>query len=165
MSARGVQSKLSSRLIILGATVFIIALAVAAAFEADLRGLHLVQASMYVATIVLSRQGNRWGYFLGISAASFWNYTLLFVSPLPARFLQHPFEPDLVLQGFGWIANSLVIVGGVQGYLQLPNRSSADLGRFVAAFALATGILAGGIAVFSPHRLTIFVQALHPHWP
>src|SRR5215831_748031 len=94
MSARGVQSKLSSRLIILGATVFIIALAVAAAFEADLRGLHLVQASMYVATIVLSRQGNRWGYFLGISAASFWNYTLLFVSPLPARFLQHPFEPD-----------------------------------------------------------------------
>ena len=70
-----------------------------------------------------------------------------------------------MLQGFAWVANVVVIVGGVQGILQLPNRSWADLGRLVVAFALATGILAAGIAVFSPHRLTIFAQALHPHWP
>src|SRR5215471_11919356 len=109
MLTRGAQSTSPSRLITLGATVFIIALAVSAAFDAELRWLHLVQASIYVATIVLSRQRNRWGYFLGISAATFWNYVLLFVSPLPAQFLRHPFEPDLVLQGLAWIANSLVI--------------------------------------------------------
>jgi len=54
--------------------------------------------------------------------------------------------PDIVLQGFALVANVVVIVGGVQGILQLPNRSWADLGRLVVAFALATGILAAGIA-------------------
>ena len=70
-----------------------------------------------------------------------------------------------MLQGLAWIANALVVVGGMRGYLRLPNRSLADLGRFVASFALATGALAGGIAVFSPQRLAVFAQALHPHWP
>jgi len=165
MQPGAARSQSSSRLITLGATIFIVALAVSAAFDAELRGLHLVQASVYVATIVLSRRGNRWGYFVGISAAAFWNYILLFVSPLPGQFMRHPFEPDLVLQGLAWIANGLVIVGGVLGFHTLPNRSWTDLGRVVVAFALAIGILAGGIAVFSPQRLTIFAQALHPHWP
>jgi hypothetical protein len=165
MSALAAQSGSHSRLITVGAAVFVLALAVAAAFDASLRALHLIQASIYVATIVLSRRGNRWGYFLGISAAGFWDYVLLFASPLPTRFMQHPTEPDLVLQGLAWIANALVVVGGMRGYLRLPNRSLADLGRFVASFALATGALAGGIAVFSPQRLAVFAQALHPHWP
>ncbi len=79
--------------------------------------------------------------------------------------MQNPTEPDLLLQGVAWIANALVIVGALQGYFRLPHRSTVDLGRFVVAFALATGVLAGGIALFSPDRLTIFAQALHPHWP
>jgi len=165
MSARASPSTLPSLLITLGALGFILALAVSAVFDAELRGLHLVQASIYVATIVLSRRGNRWGYLLGISAAAFWNYLLLFASPLPARFLQHPLEPDLLLQGFAWLANTMVIAGGVQGLLRLPSRSWLDFGRLVVAFALATGTLAGGIALFSPQRLAILAQALHPHWP
>jgi hypothetical protein len=140
------------------------ALAVSAIFDPGVRGLHVVQASIYVATIVLSRRGNRWGYFLGFSAAAFWNYVLLFVSPSPSRFMQHPTEPDLLVQGVAWIANALIIVGAVAAFLQLPKRSLADVGRLVVAFAAATGILAGGTAIFSPDRLAIFTQALHPHW-
>lgn len=112
-----------------------------------------------------SRRGSRWGYFLGISAAAFWDYVLLFVSPIPGRFLQNPTAPDLLVQALARVANALIVVGGVRGYLLLPQRSPKDLGRFVLAFALATGILATGIAIFSPERLAIFAQALHPHWP
>ena len=165
MSAPPTRSMSSSRLITIGAAFFILALAIAAVFDVNLRGLHLVQASTYVATIVLSRRGSRWGYFLGISVAAFWNYILLFVSPIPARFLQHPTEPDLVLQSLAWIANAFVIIGCVYGYYRLPNRSRADFGRFVVAFALATAVLAVGIALFSPSRLVMFRQAFHPHWP
>lgn len=163
--AQTAPPKSAAALITIGATVFILALAVAAVFDAGLRGLHTVQASIYVAAIVLSRRGNRWGYLIGISAAAFWNYILLFVSPLPARFLEHPGEPDLVIQLLAWLANALIIVGGVRGMLRLPDRSAADLARFLLAFALATAILAGGIALFSPQRLSIFAEALHPHWP
>ena len=79
--------------------------------------------------------------------------------------MKHPGEPDLVLQGIAWIANALVIVGCVRGILRLQNRSLADLGRFAVAFTVATATLAGAIATFSPGRLILFAQALHPHWP
>lgn len=165
MSVRPAGARASTWPITLGATFFVLALAVSAVFDPGLRGLHLVQASIYVAAIVLSRRGNRWGYLLGVSAASFWNYLLLFCSPLPARLVQHPGEPDLVLQALAWIANVFVIVGGVRGILRLPDRSLADLVRFAAAFALATGILVAAIAIFSPDRLAVLADALHPHWP
>jgi hypothetical protein len=38
------------------------------------------QAWMYLATIVLSLRGSRWGYFIGVSAAVFWDYINLFVT-------------------------------------------------------------------------------------
>ena len=56
-------------LILVGASLFIAVLALSAFWEADIRWLHFFQAWMYVATIALSLRGNRWGYFIGISAA------------------------------------------------------------------------------------------------
>jgi hypothetical protein len=35
---------------------------------------------MYLATILLALRRNRWGYFIGISAAGRWDYTNIFVS-------------------------------------------------------------------------------------
>src|SRR2546423_13505288 len=67
-------------LIVVGATIFIAALAVSAFWEADIRWLHFFQAWMYIATVVWSLRRNRWGYFIGISAAGLWAYTNLFVT-------------------------------------------------------------------------------------
>ena len=48
--------------------------------EADIRWLHFFQAWMYIVTIALSLQGNRWGYFVGISTAGFWDYANVFAT-------------------------------------------------------------------------------------
>src|SRR5881409_1702838 len=48
--------------------------------EPDIRWLHFFQAWMYVATIVLAHRRNRWGYFIGFSAAGLWIYANLFAT-------------------------------------------------------------------------------------
>ena len=55
-------------------------LALSAYWEPDIRWLHFFQAWMYVATIVLVHRRNRWGYFIGFSAAGLWIYANLFAT-------------------------------------------------------------------------------------
>ena len=109
-------------LILIGATVFIIVLAVSAIFEADIRWLHFFQAWMYVATVYLSLRRNRWGYFIGLSAAGLWDYANIFATTFFFNGLQqlshwiHTGDlarPDLLIAVPAWFANLLVIVGCV----------------------------------------------------
>ena len=60
-------------LILIGGLLFIFVLWLSAWFEADIRWLHFFQAWMYFAAIGLSLRGNRWGYFIGASAAGLWD--------------------------------------------------------------------------------------------
>jgi hypothetical protein len=161
----GTRVRAPEWLIVAGATVFILALAVSALFDADLRWLHVFQALMYVATITLSLRGSRWGYFIGISAAGLWDYTLFFASPLIAEFLKQPTRPDIVVQGLAWLGNLSVIIGCLWAYARLPARPRSDLGRFALAFVFTTGFLLAAVAVFQPQRLAVFAGMLHPHWP
>jgi hypothetical protein len=55
-------------------------LGLSAYWEPDIRWLHFFQTWMYVATIVLARRRNRWGYFIGFSAAGLWIYANLFAT-------------------------------------------------------------------------------------
>ena len=156
-------------LITIGAGYFIFALAVAAAFEADLRWLHTFQAAIYVTTIVLSRRRNRWGWFIGISAAALWNYLIMFASPIVRMLIDQlshgPLRPDILLQGLAWFANLAIIAGGLWAYYRQPGRSRADLARFAVAFVLTTAFLIVAVAIFTPRRLDLLAQGLHPHWP
>ncbi len=63
-----------------GGCFFILVLGVSAFWEADIRWLHFVQAWMYIATIILSLRANKWGYFIGISAAGLWDYANIFAT-------------------------------------------------------------------------------------
>jgi hypothetical protein len=152
-------------LIAIGGGVFILSLAISAVFVPDIRWLHLFQASMYVAAIVLSFRRSRWGYFIGVSAAGLWNYLGLFASTLFADLMEHPDRPDVLLQVIAWLANLLVIIGCVWAYARRSSPQRGDLVRFVATFVLTTAFLAAAIAIFSPHYLDIFPRMLHPHWP
>ncbi|MGE5624158.1 MAG: hypothetical protein ACM3ZT_01265 [Bacillota bacterium] len=60
--------------------VFIAILAVSAWWDPGIRWLHTFQALLYVATAMLALRRNRWGYFLGIATAGFWNYSVLFLN-------------------------------------------------------------------------------------
>jgi len=125
-------------LVLIGASVFILVLAISAFFEADICWLHFFQAWMYIVTIALSLQGNRWGYFVGISAAGFWDYANVFATTFFFNGLEelshwvhtgHLARPDLFIAVPAWFSNLLVIhwvcVGHIHGSQQNPEMTSS----------------------------------------
>ena len=161
-------------LILVGASLFIAVLALSAFWEADIRWLHFFQAWMYVATIALSLRGNRWGYFIGISAAGLWDYANLVATTFFFNGLQqlsqwlhtgHLARPDLLIAVPAWFSNFLVVAGCLWGYSRLPQKTLADVARFLVAFALTTGFFAADMAIFQPRYLGLFPRMLHPHLP
>ena len=161
-------------LIVIGACVFTAVLALSAVWEADIRWLHICQAWMYIATVVLALRRNPWGYFIGISAAGLWVYANLFVTTFFFNGLQqlvlwtrtgHLARPDLLIAVPAWFSNLLVVVGCLWGYLRTRTKSLGDVGRFAIAFVLATGFFALDMALFQPRYLGLFRGLLHPHLP
>jgi hypothetical protein len=152
-------------LIAAGAAVFILALAVSALFDASLRALHFFQAWLYIAAVVLSSRGSRWGFFIGISTAALWDYALFFTSPLFSDLVKTPTRPDVLLQTLAWFGNVAIIAGSLWAYSRLSDGRRADWGRFALACVGCTGFLAIIVAIFTPERLVIFPGLLHPHWP
>ena len=152
-------------LITVGGMVFVFSLAVSAVFVPEIRWLHVAQASIYLSAIFLSLQPNRWGYFIGASAAGLWNAIAMFASPIFAELIDHPTRPDLILQGLAWVANLAVVVGSILGYRRLPTRSRRDIGRLVLAFLGTTAFLVAATAILAPDYLVAFTRVRHPHWP
>lgn len=152
-------------LVTIGGSFFIFALAVSAIFVPQIRWLHLVQSSFYIAAITLSLRRSRWGYFIGASSAGLWDLLALFASPLFAEFLDHPGRPDLVLQGLASVANLAVVIGCVWGYRRLADRSRKDIGGLILILVVTTGLLIGATAFLAPDYLVAYTRALHPHWP
>jgi hypothetical protein len=161
-------------LIIIGGCFFVLVLGVSAAWESDIRWLHFFQAWMYVTTMVLSIRRNRWGYFIGISAAGLWAYANIFVTTFFFNGWQrltewaragHLERPDLLIAVPAWFSNLLVVVGCVWGYFRLPTKSLGDAGRFAVSFLLTTGFFALDMALFQPRYLSLFPGMLHPHLP
>ena len=161
-------------LIVIGACIFIVVLGVSAYFEADIRWLHFFQAWMYIATIALSLRRNRWGYFIGVSAAGFWAYANLFVTTFFVNGLHelsrwmatgHLARPDQLIAVPAWFSNVLVMIGCVWAYSRLPTKSLGDSGRLLLTFVVTSGFFALDMALFQPRYLGIFPRLLHPHLP
>lgn len=66
----------------IGAGLFIVALIGSAMVVPQLRLLHVLQALIYVAVVVLARRGNAWGLGAGVAVAIVWNSLNLFVTHL-----------------------------------------------------------------------------------
>lgn len=159
-------------LIVTGSCIFIFILALAAYFEADIRWLHFFQAWMYIATVALSLRHNRWGYFIGISAAGFWDYINLFVTTffrnglhwlgasLATGQVQHV---DQIIAVPAFFGNLLVIVGSIWAYQRLRKKHPSDWGRLALAFVLTTAFFAADISLFQPRYLPLLRRSLHPH--
>jgi hypothetical protein len=161
-------------LILVGSCLFILVLAVAAAWEPDIRLFHFFQAWMYFAAIALGLRRNRWGYFIGISAAGLWDYANLFATTFFFNGLQqlsrwvstgHLARPDLLISVPAWFSNLLVVIGCLWGYSRLAEKSLGDAARFVVTFSLTTGFFALEMALFQPRYLALFSRMLHPHLP
>lgn len=166
--------RLPEYLILTGSAVFVFVLALSAYFERDIRWLHFFQAWMYLVPCVLIFQKNRWGYFVGISAAGFWAYTGLFVTTFVWNGVQelsrwiasgHLQRLDLLIAIPAWIANILVVTGCVWAYSRLADRSVSDAAKFVMAFAMTIGFFALDMYLFQPRYLPLIRGALHPRLP
>jgi hypothetical protein len=161
-------------LILIGATSFILVLGISAYWESDIRWLHFFQAWMYVAAIVLSVRGSRWGHLIGISAAGLWDYANILATSFFFNGLQQLSlwmhtgslrRPDLLIAVPAWFSNLLVVLGCIWAYSRLSKKSLSDAARFAAAFALTTGFFALDMALFQSRYLGVFPQLLHPRLP
>src|SRR5437016_4807344 len=157
-------------LILIGGSTFIFVLWLSAYYEPDIRWLHFFQAWMYVAAIVLSLRRNRWGYFIGISAAGLWDYITVFVNPFFRSGLHwlfasihagHVKHIDQIIAVPAWIGNFLVVAGCVWAYSRVPKKQLSDAARLALAFVLTTGFFAAAVALCQPRYLTLFRGILH----
>ena len=165
---------LPTLLIVLGSGCFIFALWLSAYLDPSIRWLHFFQAWMYLVTLGLSLRQVRWGYFIGLSAAVFWDYANLFVTTffisglhwlgtwVNTGQLQHL---DQIVAVPAWIGNFLVIVGCVWGYTQATEKTPTDIARFIVTFVLTTAFFAIDIALCQPRYLPLFRAIFHPHYP
>ena len=149
-------------------------LIVSAVFDPSIRWLHFFQAWMYLTAVWLSLRKNRWGYFIGISAAGLWAYANLFVTTFFVNGCQqlnlwmhtgHLARPDLLIAIPAWFGNVLVVIGSLWAYSQLSRKKLTDLPGFVLCFALTTAFFALDMALFQPRYLPLFRALLHPHLP
>ncbi len=161
-------------LILIGGSIFIFVLGLSAYFEPDIRWLHFFQAWMYLAAMGLALRRNRWGYFIGISAAGFWDYSTIFVNTFFPNGMRWLFawissgqlkHEDQIVAVPAWIANLLVVIGSLWAYSRLAEKPRTDVARLALAFACTTGFFALDMALCQPRYLLIFRGALHPHWP
>jgi hypothetical protein len=156
----------------IGAAGFIAILILSAVFDPTIRVLHTFQALMYVAVITLTARGSRWGLYLAVSAAAFWNYMAMFVNTffragvhalsqsIATGQVQHP---DLVISVFAVSFHFLMIAGALLAYLRLSNKSWADLGGWLITLVAQTVYFASIVALFQPRYLSQFARILHPH--
>ena len=149
-------------------------LLLSAVWDPTIRWLHFFQAWMYLGAIWLGLRKNRWGYFIGLSAAGLWVYSNLFVTTFFVNGLRqlalwirsgHLSRPDLLIAIPAWLFNLLVAIGSVWGYCQYPRKRISDPGRFAIALVLTTGFFALDMFLFQPRYLGLFPRLLHPHLP
>src|SRR5271155_3825012 len=83
MNRGPVNGSLSTRVWIpIGAALFLVALTVSALLIPQLRLLHLLQALIYFAVVILARRGSAWGFGAGFTIGVVWNSFSLFVTHL-----------------------------------------------------------------------------------
>lgn len=151
---------------------FIAILAVSAIWDHSIVWLHFFQALQYVAVIALAARGSRWGYFLGISIAGWWNYVTLFVNSFFRSGMRAVLEsvhrgaivrPDQMIAVVAFLFHLILIVACIVAYSRLPRRPAGDAGRLIVALVGALLYFAAIVALFQPRYLTIFPRLLHPH--
>lgn len=145
--------------IAIGAGLFILCLVLSAVIVPQLRLLHVFQALIYLAVILLTRRNSPWGFGIGVIIPVAWNCLNLFVTHLfQAGAVQfwslvctgHLSRPDTLLVMIGSMAHFLLIIACVAGFIQLRPRKK-QWGKFFAGGFLALAYFALIIVTTAPH--------------
>jgi hypothetical protein len=143
----------------IGVGLFLLGLALSAFFVPQLRLLHVFQALIYLAVLVLTRRNSPWGFGIGVIVPTAWNCLNLFVTHLFQKgavqfwslvrtgqfwFLLrtgHVSRPETMTVTVGGVAHFLLIVACMAGFLQLQPRMK-QWGQFFAGGFLALAYFA-----------------------
>jgi drug/metabolite transporter (DMT)-like permease len=142
----------------IGAGLFLIALAGSALVIPELRPLHLLQALIYVAIIVLARRNSPWGYGAGVTIAVFWNAFSLFVTHLMQDGVGEFWtllrtgqvkRPDTMMVFVGGIGHFILIVACLAATFHR-STDTRGWGKFAGGGVLALAYFALIVAVARP---------------
>jgi hypothetical protein len=113
-------------MIAVGSAMFVFGLAVSAAFAPEWRVLHVLQAFIYVAVVMLTRRKHAAGFGAGLAVAVFWNVLLLTTASHDVmqelRTLAQtgrPQRPDLLLSLFAGCGHLLIIIACIIGFVRI----------------------------------------------
>lgn len=133
----------------IAAGLFLLALTLSALLIPQLRFLHLFQALIYMAVIVLTRRNSAWGFGAGVVIAVLWNGLNLFVTHLFQEGIGqfwsllhtgHVSRPDTLMVMAGGVAHFLLIIACMAGFLELrPTRK--HWAQFFAGGLLVSGYM------------------------
>jgi hypothetical protein len=153
----------------IGVGLLIVALAVSAFLVPQIRVLHVFQALIYVAIIVLTRRNSPWGFGIGVIIPAAWNCLNLFVTHLfqkgAVQFwtLAHTGHfwsllrtgqvrrPETMMVTVAGMAHFLIIIACIAGFIQLRPRGK-QWGQFFAGGVVALAYFAVIIALAAPHN-------------
>ncbi len=145
--------------IAIGAGLFILCLVFSAVIVPQLRLLHVFQALIYVAVMLLTRRNSPLGFGIGVIIPVAWNCLNLFVTHLfqagAGQFWSlvrtgHVSRLDTLLVMIGGMAHFLLIVACTAGFIQQRPRRK-QWGEFFAGGVLALAYFGLIIAVAAPH--------------
>jgi len=164
MPRRATEPPWIRNLIVTGAALFMLALAISAVFDPRIRVLHILQALIYIAVIVLTRRGSPWGFGAGFLVSAFWNYINLFVTTFIRAGVQQlgilvttgdlP-RPDLFIALIAAGGHFLLMAGCVAGFLEIRPRLR-DWLRFAAGGVFAIAYFVAIIATTGRQFLPLF---------
>ena len=145
-------------LIPVGVGGFLLALTLSAVLIPQLRLLHLFQALIYVAIIVLTRRNSPWGFGIGVIIPAAWNCLSLFVTHLIQAgagqlwslvHTGHLSRPDALMVLVGGVAHFLLIVACMAGFLEL-RPGGKQWWQFFAGGLLASAYFAMIVVTVAP---------------
>jgi hypothetical protein len=155
--------------ILVGAGVFIFALALAAVFDPKIRLLHFLQALIYVAVILLTRRNSAWGYGAGAIIAALWNYTNLFVTNFVSGGMHqlavllktgHLQRPDLLVAVIAAGGHFLLLAACLAGFFYLRPHARPWI-RFVSGGLLAVSYFVIIIIAAGPQYVSLLRRTFH----
>jgi len=150
----------------IGAALFTVALIVSALIVPQLRLLHLLQALIYVAVVILARRDSMWGVGAGITIAVVWNSLNLFVTHNMQRgaavlwsFLRTGEMRELLQAPGGTLPGlvpMMVLLGGIGHFILIAACLAALLDRRINDKKVWK-MVGGGVVVLAYFALIIIV--------
>jgi hypothetical protein len=144
--------------ILAGVAIFLLALAVSAALIPQVRLLHVLQALIYLAVLILTRRNSPWGFGAGAIISTAWNSLSIFITHLfQAGAGQiwvllsggHVTRPDTLMVTVGGIGHFILIIACIAGFLE-QRPTAKNWASFLAGGFLALAYMALIIATTAP---------------